>query len=264
MAIEQFEALILDWDHTVAQCVEIFHTCKAEFSAFAAECIPLIDAATALDRYHAHDVVKLKRRDYRPERAMESMDEVLRMLALEHDVALPPGAVEMARAIGRKIVDFDYPLYDGALEVLKGYRAQGVRMAIYTKGTDFEFQRRKVARWGVDKLVDIVEPTPSKTREGFLGLAAALGVSPELCVSVGDSEADDILIAHEAGLQTVHITQRLASASFDSVNKAERQVVADASISRLSELPTVLPYSSLVTRKGSSAAPGVSRGGRQR
>jgi putative hydrolase of the HAD superfamily len=97
--------------------------------------------------------------------------------------------------------------FDGALDVLAALRERGHRLGLLTNGSG-EFQRRKLARFTLEPLFDLI------LIEGELGygkpdgrvFAAALAhfaVSPPDSCMIGDNLEADIAGARDAGIATV-------------------------------------------------------------
>jgi len=96
----------------------------------------------------------------------------------------------------------------GAAETLSFLRSKGLRIGILTRGCE-AYAREAMRRTGIDRFVDAVECRNSDARpkpypDSYLRLVAALGVSKEETVFVGD-HAIDARCAENAGVPFIGV-----------------------------------------------------------
>jgi HAD superfamily hydrolase (TIGR01509 family) len=106
------------------------------------------------------------------------------------------------------LVEQGLPLKDGAVELLQELAAWGVPLAIATS-TRRERALVKLARCGIDHHFsalatssDVLHPKPAA--DIYLLAASRLGVPPENCVAVEDSEMG-VRAAHAAGMAVIQV-----------------------------------------------------------
>jgi putative hydrolase of the HAD superfamily len=96
------------------------------------------------------------------------------------------------------------PLVSNARKTLKDLRAQGIRLALLTKG-DPDVQSRRIENSGLRDLFDVIEIVPEKSPAVIRAVVGRLGVGLENAWMVGNSVRSDLLPAIEAGLQALWI-----------------------------------------------------------
>lgn len=103
---------------------------------------------------------------------------------------------EVREEILRRIYEFDrnltYPLFDGALDLLRGLRQAGAATALYTSSNPEKMERLFTVHPVLATLFDVIVNGSMVTRskpdpEGYLTAARTLGIAPEHCVVVEDS-----------------------------------------------------------------------------
>lgn len=107
-----------------------------------------------------------------------------------------------------------FPLMPSTREVLKRLRAAGLRLAIVT-GAEAAGAQRTLEGHGLEEMFDVVvsgddvrrsKPSP----EGYQLAMARLGLPPEVCVAVEDTETG-VRAAADAGVCTVAIPHALSA-----------------------------------------------------
>jgi HAD superfamily hydrolase (TIGR01509 family) len=124
------------------------------------------------------------------------------------------------------LVEQGLPLKDGAIELLQELSARDVSLAIATS-TRRERAAIKLARCGISHHFsalatssDVVHPKPAA--DIYLLAASQLGVSPENCVAIEDSEMG-VRAAHAAGMAVIQVPDLVPASE---LTRSLAQVVA--------------------------------------
>ncbi len=136
-------------------------------------------------------------------------------------------------------------LKPGAVEVLPLLSKMGLKIGIVTaRTTSGERKWAELRRLNIDQFIDVMVTAAEAKRkpspEGVIKCAKELGLSPEECVLVGDSQAD-LIAGRAAGTMTIAITSGVAK---EELLSKETPLVI---INNLAELPSIL--GSLVREK---------------
>ena len=114
-------------------------------------------------------------------------------------------------------VEQGLPLKDGAIELLRGLSARDVPLAIATS-TRRERALIKLARSGIDHYFgaiatssDVVHPKPAP--DIYLLAASRLGVPPESCTAIEDSEMG-VRAAVAAGMEVIQVPDLVPASEF--------------------------------------------------
>lgn len=128
--------------------------------------------------------------------------------------------------------------HDDAAPTLQRLKAQGYKLALLSNTHWPEtFQERFLARDGLASLLEVRAYTSTMRyskphREAYVHVLQLLGVAPERAVMVGDRPIDDVWGSQQAGLRGVWRPHHGSPPLGD--------VVPDATIERLDELPEIL------------------------
>jgi putative hydrolase of the HAD superfamily len=157
--------------------------------------------------------------------------------ALSVDVGLAP---EMSRFADEQLVAHSF-LLDDTAPVLERLRRAGLRVGIVTNGFP-EVQRGKIARHGLDALVDFAvvsgEAGVHKPNPAIFELALAnAGVPAQRAVFVGDQPDSDIKGAQGAGIQAILIRCPNPVGDLPSAGRPDPSTLC---IARLSDLLPLL------------------------
>lgn len=123
---------------------------------------------------------------------------------------------------------------DGVVESVRRLRRAGVRLAVVSSAAYHPFLEWTLARFGIDDAFDAVLTSAStghykSTPQIYATALDTLGVRPERCIHVGDSERFDVRPAASLGIRTV---------LFDGVESlAATHTEADLRLPTLVDLP---------------------------
>jgi pyrophosphatase PpaX len=126
------------------------------------------------------------------------------------------------------------PPKPGAAQILSSLKERGLKVGIVTgRTTSGETKWQELRRLNINQFIDVMitgaEAERKPAPEGIIKCAQELGISPEDCVFVGDSQAD-IITGKAAGVMTIAITSGVAQESILS------QASPDAIVDSLAEL----------------------------
>lgn len=108
-------------------------------------------------------------------------------------------------AIGDRVFEAPYELYDGVKETLLRDRGRGWQTILYTKGA-VEVQQRKIDINDLARHFDHIYIVQGKTKEQLLRIIGACEVDIAESWMIGDSAKDDIAPAQALGLNTALVT----------------------------------------------------------
>nr|WP_237427278.1 HAD family hydrolase [Deinococcus xianganensis] len=152
---------------------------------------------------------------------------VLRFTRLLTELGVPDPDGEAATVTYRGAYRAAWSLLPGAAEVLRDLRAAGLRLAVLTNYVR-EVQALKLAHFGLDALVDAVlcveeVPAAKPDPRAYHAACAALDVTPQEAVMVGDSWEKDVQGALRAGLRAVWVNPCAAPVP-DGVTRSVRNL----------------------------------------
>jgi putative hydrolase of the HAD superfamily len=160
-----------------------------------------------------------------------------RELLSEHGVKNPPAEFleELTRIYWSKFAEANVP-YPDAEGVLEQLRQRGYKLGLVTDTDGIPGKKHERLKWGpLFKFFDVVvvggEDTshPKPDSEPFLLAAKRLGVSPNVCVMIGDKPFTDIKGAKAAGMCTIRIRRR----EWTAVEEADVEVASLAELLRI-------------------------------
>lgn len=149
------------------------------------------------------------------------------------DGRISGGAIREVLELGKDLLRHPVELLDGARPALDSL-AGDVRLVLVTKG-DLLHQEAKVARSGLDEVLDAVEVVSEKDEATYRRVLARLGLLPDDFVMVGNSVASDVLPVLALGGRAVHVPYHLAWALDHAEADAEEH--GFAVLQSLHELP---------------------------
>jgi putative hydrolase of the HAD superfamily len=135
-----------------------------------------------------------------PTSCAQAYEELCRRQSLSPDPAISAKIQQAARSV----FELEAPLVLNVRETLRGLRAQGMRLALLTKG-DPEIQARRIQNSGLRDFFEVVEIVPEKSASVIRSVVDRLGVEVESALMVGNSVQSDLIPAIEAGLQVVWV-----------------------------------------------------------
>lgn len=182
------------------------------------------------------DVENVAKLGYSPERFPTSCVQAYERLCAVHGIVPDLAVAGSIRQAARAVFDRDPELVTGVREVLTSLRAQGVRLALLTKG-DLSVQRRRIDRSGLQPSFDLVRIVSEKSPNDIRATVAALDVPPERAWMVGNSVRSDVLPALEAGIRAIWIRAHVWE-----YERAHDHLVDDrvVEVSHISEVPKVI------------------------
>ena len=155
-----------------------------------------------VEDFESIDGENIARYGYVPERYEKSMVTTYEDLCLRREVARDPHTTDAVRRAGA-IVQTEFPaLIPGAIQLLDGARAEGMKIVLVTRGVD-QVQRRKITSHQLRGHFDRVEVVEGKTAALFRRLIAEMHVPPSECWIIGDSVRSDINPGIEAGANCI-------------------------------------------------------------
>lgn len=133
-----------------------------------------------------------------------------------------------------------HALVPGALETVKTLWGDKLRVGLLSNATDDALIQRLVNRFNLRPYLSPVFSSAGvgwqkPSAKPFLLIAERWGVAPENIAVVGDTLNADILGAHNAGMRGVLVTY-----SESPSNDAHRDIIPDAVVESVVQLPTVL------------------------
>ena len=143
---------------------------------------------------------------------------------------------EQMTLIAENVFKAPYTLYPGVRSTLMGYKEQGWRLILITKG-DYKVQRRKIEINGLDKIFEeenifIVE---KKNVNVLADIIAQTNTYTESAYMIGDSMKDDIGPALALGMTTIHIDSRNSKWGYEDVEHTPHHILRS-----VTHLPSVL------------------------
>lgn len=182
------------------------------------------------------DVENVAKLGYSPERFPTSCVQAYERLCLVHGLVPDRAVASSVRQAARAVFERDPELVSGAREVLASLRAQGVRLALLTKG-DLSVQRRRVERSGLKPSFDLVRIVSEKSTREIRSVVAELVVPLEKAWMVGNSVRSDVLPALQAGIRAIWIRAHVWE-----YERAHDHLVDDrvVEVSHISEIPKVI------------------------
>lgn len=218
-----------------------------------------LEAAQQLERAYrdvwrrCHDLYWTRDEDISCRRQIEHLIEELGL----NPQAFEPEALDAIEdAYARAALDVVPGVVDGALEVLKGVRARGMRVGLIsnTGRTPGYVLREVLERLELASEIDFMvfsnehgecKPKPSI----FEHLRLGLDVRFEETVFVGDNLHVDVVGAQLVGMRAVHFDPPVRGTAVAPAPLEPGEVMADARITSLRELPGVLD--SWIAQEGS-------------
>ncbi len=205
------------------------------------------------------DVENVATLGYSPERfptsCVQAYEQLCRVQGLVPDIAVASSIRQAAQAVFER----DPELVLGVRDVLASLRAQGVRLALLTKG-DPSVQRRRVERSGLKPSFDLVRIVSEKSTKEIRAVVAELDVPPERAWMVGNSVRSDVLPALEAGIRAIWIRAHVWE-----YERAHDHLVDDrvVEVSHISEIPNVIHSADAAPRDKGTVEFGRPRRGAQ-
>ena len=203
-------AVTLDFHNTIARC-------DAWFDLEVFELVPAYldwhSRSSGLEV--SADLKTTGRSCYRKlrQRVIESGTEIDAAESLE--IVLKGLGIEVApEVIDRALVDIFEPTVagatpiDGVIDSVNCLRESGVRLAVVSSAAYHPFLEWTLAKFGIDGEFDAVLTSAStghykSTSRIYSTALEMLGVPPEQCIHVGDSERFDVQPARSLGIRTV-------------------------------------------------------------
>lgn len=182
------------------------------------------------------DVENVATLGYSPERFPTSCVQAYEQLCVVHGLVPDVAVAGRIRQAARAVFDRDPEIVTGVREVLASLRAQGVRLALLTKG-DLSVQRRRVDRSRLEPFFDLVRIVSEKSPHDIRAVVTQLDVRPERAWMVGNSVRSDVLPALEAGIRAIWIRAHVWE-----YERAHDHLVDDrvVEVSDISEVPKAI------------------------
>jgi HAD superfamily hydrolase (TIGR01509 family) len=205
----------------------------------------LVAAGAALGERDAFSIALAHESEARYQAALarrEGIDiyDVLRAFFAGQGWAADESLVHIAGDVYCRGTGSHAPLRSGALELLAGLRARGLRLGVISNTLqpahymDEALRRRGIAEFFsatiYSSAVRVAKPHPAIFRAAL----AALGARPECAVHIGDRPVADVQGAQAAGMKAVLVL-------VPHRNDSHPEIVPDARITELPELLDVLP-----------------------
>jgi putative hydrolase of the HAD superfamily len=186
-------AIIFDLDDTLYRRADFVQSGFAAVARYAAAAWPVDHAGVLATLVAAHH-------DHRERREFQAVCD-------EH--RLPQSAVPDFVSVFRRHQPA-IALDPGVVRMLRGFRADGWRLAVLTNGAP-SVQRLKARALDLDRHVDVIlyaeehAPGGKPHAAAFHAALDHLGLPPSRCLFVGDDPDRDIDGAHRAGLRTIRV-----------------------------------------------------------
>lgn len=148
------------------------------------------------------DVENVSRLGYSPERFPTSCLEAYEQLRETDGRPLRLELRGLIRSAARSVFNRAAELVPDARETLSLLRADGIRMALLTKG-DLAVQRRRIDDSGLAGYFDLIRIVSTKTPDDIQALVTELRVPKDGAWMVGNSIRSDVLPAIEAGIRAI-------------------------------------------------------------
>lgn len=241
--------LIFDLDNTLLRCSVYYQQAKDRFKRLMQEQLDVSpeNASQAYLTIHQQKVEAAGGEEWRwfP----ESLPEAYKLLAQQTGQEIKQTLLDQTRQLGMIVPQAPYEPYEGALETVEHYREAGFRLGLYTKGAP-PLQSKKIQRYGLDQLFDIIRIVPRKDPDEIQQLARNLGVNGHPGLMIGDSRRDDVRCGRQAGLQTVLVQEACEVANMDYHQRYEagHEVEPDFQIEGVRQLPQVVAPDRKTTR----------------
>jgi putative hydrolase of the HAD superfamily len=191
-------ALLIDADDTLWENNIFYLRCLARFQDYMASFGCDREAAAAmLDRAERETIPTM---GYGPDGYVAALGVACERL-LSNGSAVPPGAVEGARALGELVLNMPMIVIPGVETTLTALRSSS-ELVLVTKG-DPRVQRDKLERSGLAPHFDAVYVVAEKNAAVYRRIAAERGLRPGYTWMVGNSPKSDINPAIEAGLGAI-------------------------------------------------------------
>jgi putative hydrolase of the HAD superfamily len=225
------QAILFDGDDTLWKTELLYDAARARARVIVE------DAGLAGDRWEdverRVDVQNVARFGHTPERFPTSCVEAYDALCADGSLEPDPTVREAIRAAAQTVFTQSAPAVPGAARTLSKLRAQGIRLALLTKG-DRLVQSMRIAESGLSPLFDAIEIVDEKHPADMVNILRTLGVSVDHALSVGNSVRSDILPSLAAGIRPIWI-----DAPVWEYERTETFVAPDGVIA-LTELPELL------------------------
>lgn len=201
-----YRNLIFDLDDTILTCSKYYEECKDKFVAEAVkrtgvkqEVVEKILGGVDLACMGLDD-------GFGKERFPRSFAATSAVLDIIRGKPVDEIACDRAFVIGDSVFRAEYPIIEGAEEVLEEYKAKGYNLFLYTKG-DYGVQQRKIDIHRLDRFFDMENTyiVGKKGGEQIQKIIDDHNLIKEETVLIGDSMRDDIRSANEVGIDSVHV-----------------------------------------------------------
>jgi HAD superfamily hydrolase (TIGR01549 family) len=198
-----------------------------------------LDAATLVETFLAGRAARATKVAHTHTEVLEQ-ETLTRSLKKINAPASALAFVEAAVKIFYEPLEGAFEPYPDAVDTLKQLKAQGYRLGLISNAADDALVQRLVNR---NRLRPLLSPTFSSAGLGqrkpkpapFTLIAERWGESPTAIAVVGNTLAEDILGAQNAGMRSILLTMDEAPS-----NAGHRHIQPTAIASRLSDLPDVV------------------------
>src|SRR3984885_14743439 len=150
------------------------------------------------------DVRNVDALGFSAERFPTSCAQAYEELCRRQSLSPNPAIIMRIQQAARSVFELEAPLVLNVRETLRGLRAQGMGLALLTKG-DPEIQARRIENSGLRDFFEVVEIVPEKNASVIRSVVDRLGVGVEHALMVGNSVQSDLIPAIEAGLQVMWV-----------------------------------------------------------
>lgn len=229
------KAIIFDLDNTLVRCSDYYADAKHKF----ADMMSLetgIPQGTAIEILKSIDLENLKMKGVIKKRYPQSFVAACAAIEVIMEKPHSKSRARKAWSIGNGVFKAPYPLYDGVYSALELIKSNGYAMFLCTKG-DSQVQLRKIVR---NKLRNIFPEShiyidATKEAEHFCKIIKDHGLDPRYTINVGDSLKDDVGVAKQVGIKSVHVTGQQVTWGYE-----DKSYNPDYSIHDITELPGLL------------------------
>jgi len=202
----KYKNLIFDLDDTILICSEYYHKCRDTFAAEATARTGI--SPEVVDKMLTGIDVACMGLDngFGKERFPRSFAACSIALDIICDKTPDIEAAQRAFVIGDSVFWEDYPIINGAAEILQTYKDAGYNLFLYTKG-DYAVQQRKIDINKLNRFFDADKVYIVGKKGGFQidRIVADHNLIKDETVMIGDSIRDDIRSANEAGIDCVYV-----------------------------------------------------------
>jgi putative hydrolase of the HAD superfamily len=227
-----WQAVIFDGDDTLWRTEQLYDAARRRARDIVQSAG--LDGARweALER--RRDVENVARLGHTRARFPTSCVEAYRQLCSELGRESIPTVAAKIEDAARTAFERSAPLVPQAQEALARLKADGIRLALLTKG-DRELQLRRIEQSRLEPFFEVVQIVHEKTPESIASVVDRLGVAAEATLSVGNSIRSDVLPSLAAGVQPIWIEAHVWEYEHGDERPDER-VIQIESLSQLAEM----------------------------